>query len=172
MLKKIAVTGPECSGKTTLCKALSSHYQCFWVPEMARIILEKDGISYNARKVEDMARMQLKEEQRMEKSALNSGHEWLFCDTDLLVYQVWMEVRFGFCPDWIMEEIGKADYAHRLLLRPDLPWEDDGLRENALNRDELFERYRIILLESSNKWSIIEGEKRLEEAKCMLNKIH
>jgi nicotinamide riboside kinase len=117
-VKKIAITGPECSGKTTLCRALASHFNCLWVPEMARIVLEKDGPVYDAKKVEAMARMQLDEEKRLEKAAGEAGNEWLFCDTNLLVYQVWTEVKFGHCPEWILEEINRAEYYIQFLLRP------------------------------------------------------
>lgn len=170
MLKKIAVTGPECSGKTTLCRALAEEFNCLWVPEIARTVLEKDGPVYDARKVEAMARMQLEEENRLEKAAREAGHQWLFCDTNLLVYQVWTEVKFGHCPEWILEEINRADYHIQFLLRPDLPWEDDPLRENAGQLEMLFLRYQQIIKEKTDKWCLIEGKNRLEEAISIIEK--
>ena len=169
-VKKIAITGPECSGKTTLCRALASHFNCLWVPEMARIVLEKDGPVYDAKKVEAMARMQLDEEKRLEKAAGEAGNEWLFCDTNLLVYQVWTEVKFGHCPEWILEEINRAEYYIQFLLRPDLPWEEDPLRENAGKLEKLFLRYERILSEISDNWCVIEGKNRLESAISIIDK--
>ena len=38
---KVVVFGPESTGKTTLAKALASHYQTEWVPEYAREYLQE-----------------------------------------------------------------------------------------------------------------------------------
>ena len=164
VLKRIALTGPESSGKTWLCEALAKRFGCFSVPEMARLVLEKDGGSYDEEKVEVMARMQAEEEERLAALADQAGHSFLFCDTNLLVYQVWMETRFGRCPSWIQHSVQQPAYHFQFLLRPDLPWEEDPLRENPLDRDRLFLRYHSLLAASGANWSIIEGQSRLEDA--------
>lgn len=171
MLKKIAITGPESCGKTTLCQQLAENFQCLWVPEMARIVLENEGPTYDAAKVEFMACMQLEEEQRLEKMAIEAGQEWLFCDTDFLVYQIWMEERFGFCPEWIRQQVLKAGYFHTLLLKPDTPWLHDPLRENPHNRDLLFERYKIALNAGNIAWTEISGTNRIADAIRILSQL-
>lgn len=170
-MKKISLTGPECSGKTTLCRELATHFHCLWVPEMARLIQEKEGPHYTAEKVEAMARLQLEEEQRLEQLSVKAGHPWLFCDTDLLVYQIWMEERFGFCPDWIRQQVSQAGYFHTLLLKPDIPWMHDPLRENPHNRDLLFERYKIALNAGSIAWTEISGTNRIADAIRILSQM-
>jgi nicotinamide riboside kinase len=35
----------------------------------------------------------------------------------------------------------KQKFNHYFLCKPDIPWEEDPLRENSENRDELFEIY-------------------------------
>lgn len=171
MLKKISITGPECSGKTTLCKALSAHFNCLWVPEMARIVLEKDGPDYDVKKVEELARLQLEEENRLEMLAREAGHHWLFCDTDMLVYKIWMEQRFGICPLWIKEKSANADYAMILLLKPDLPWEHDPLRQNPYDREYLYQLYENELLKSGKRSKTIAGANRLETALRLIDEI-
>ena len=44
---RIAITGPESSGKTTLCQALSEHFNIGYIPEFARAYLEKTEGEYN-----------------------------------------------------------------------------------------------------------------------------
>ena len=171
MLKKIAVTGPESCGKTTLCQQLSAHFNCLWVPEMARIILEKEGPFYDAAKVEFMACRQLEEEQRLEKIAIEAGHEWLFCDTDLLVYQIWMEQRFGFCPDWIRLQAQQANYSLWLLMQPDLQWEADPLRENPHKREYLYNLFENELVHNNLPWKRIGGSNRLATVIQMIGEI-
>jgi nicotinamide riboside kinase len=171
MLKKISITGPECSGKTTLCMALSAHFNCLWVPEMARIILEKDGPEYDEKKVEDLAKLQLEEENRLEAMARKAGHQWLFCDTDLIVYKIWMEQRFGKSPGWIGEKITSSDYALTFLLKPDLPWEYDPLRQNPHDRNFLYQLYENELLKSGIPWSSLGGVNRMKAALKLMDEI-
>ena len=40
-LKKIVILGPESTGKSTLCEALSKVYNTFWCEEYAREFLSK-----------------------------------------------------------------------------------------------------------------------------------
>ena len=44
--KKIVVTGPESTGKSTLCEQLAKKYNTTWVPEYAREYLLKLGRPY------------------------------------------------------------------------------------------------------------------------------
>ena len=44
---KIIVTGPESSGKTTLCKEISNQFNIPFTTEYAREYLEKKGVNYN-----------------------------------------------------------------------------------------------------------------------------
>ena len=38
---KIALYGPECTGKTTLAKQLAEHFNTVWIPEFARDYLQQ-----------------------------------------------------------------------------------------------------------------------------------
>ena len=39
-MKKVALIGPESTGKTTLCKQLAQHFKTEWVPEYASTYIE------------------------------------------------------------------------------------------------------------------------------------
>ena len=43
---KVIITGPECSGKTTLCDNLSKHFNAKKVDEYAREFLNKSNNNY------------------------------------------------------------------------------------------------------------------------------
>jgi nicotinamide riboside kinase len=45
-MKKIAVIGPESTGKSTLSEQLAVHYKTQWVPEYAREYLLQHGNKY------------------------------------------------------------------------------------------------------------------------------
>ena len=56
MIRRIAITGPESTGKSMLAQQLADHYHTLWVPEFARDYLtslnrpyEEDDILYIAR---------------------------------------------------------------------------------------------------------------------------
>ena len=56
---RIAVTGPESSGKTTLCTALEEHYQVPHIPEYARTYLEQTQGQYQCSDLDIIAQGQL-----------------------------------------------------------------------------------------------------------------
>lgn len=162
---RIAVTGPESTGKSSLVSQLAQHHGCPFVPEYAREYLTNLNRPYTADDVEIIARKQIEQEE-----AFSENSNIIFCDTDLLVCRIWMEVVFGACPDWLIAESRNQRYSHTLLMNIDLPWEPDPLREHPHLREELFNRYRTALIEDQRTFTIISGmnEERFENAKSAL----
>jgi len=168
MSKKILITGPECTGKTTLAQELSRFYGSTWVPEYARRYLMQIGREYEEHDLLVIARGQLREE----REAAASGASLLFLDTSLLVMKIWSEYKYGRCDPWIESSWQEASYDVILLLRPDIEWEYDPLRESPKYRDQLFEAYEKYLKESGKKYHVISGQgnKRLERAVKIVQK--
>lgn len=166
-IRKIAVTGPESSGKSDLCQELARHYQTVWVPEYARQYLESLERRYTYEDLEYIARQQTALEQEM----LPEAHRFLFCDTELINIRIWAEYRFGQCPEYVIQGIRDADYDLYLLCTPDIPWEPDPLRENRDDRDALFALFRQHLENGEKKYRIISGlgEKRVARAREILD---
>ena len=166
---RIAVTGPESTGKSSIVKQLSKHYGGSIVPEYAREHLSRLKRPYTALDVETIARKQIEL-----NDALPSNSKIIFYDTDILVCRIWMEVVFGACPDWLIEESRNQRYSHTLLMNIDLPWEPDPLREHPHLREEIFTRYRTALLEDQRPFTIISGmnKNRFENAKIAIDNLH
>lgn len=133
-IKRIALLGPESSGKTMLCKQLAAHFKTLWVPEFSREFMEKLNRPYNSDDILFTAKEQLK----VEEELLLKANEFLFIDTELIIAKVWCEDVFGFCPEWIYEKIEEKKYDLYLLTKHDLPWEQDPVRENPNRRDYFF----------------------------------
>ncbi len=169
MLKRIAITGPESTGKSKLAAWLAGHYQALWVPEYARQYLEKNGPDYTPEDIVAIARGQLANE----NAATENASRVLFCDTDLLVTKIWCEVVFGFCPEWIEKQFHAHRYDLYLLCYPDIPWEPDPLRENPNDRKELFGLYLKILEENNLPFRIIKelGLVRFKNARTFVEEI-
>lgn len=137
-VKRIAIVGPECTGKTTLAEALARHYQTAWVPEYARSYLDKLSRPYVQDDLIHIARGQLKWEDEYAMQA----KDILICDTNLLVIKIWSEFKYGSCPPEIIHQLHHRQYDLHLLTHPDVPWEDDPQREHPDKRELLFSIYK------------------------------
>src|ERR1044071_1234195 len=114
-LKKVAVLGAECTGKTTLARSLALRFQTVWVPENAREYVSTAPPDYKVEDIERMAKEQLDQEMRLGKSA----NHFIFVDTELITARVWCVDVFGKCPHWIDEGIKNHRYDLYLLTSND-----------------------------------------------------
>lgn len=153
MLKRIAITGPESTGKSWLAKALSEEFNEPWVPEYARTFLEQLNRPYEYEDIREIAMGQL----RIEEETVARAGQWLFCDTDFLVTRIWCLVKYGKSHPWIDEMADAHVYDHYLLCDVDLPWEADPLREHPHFRQQLFDMYRQELENRGVSFSIVSG---------------
>ncbi len=135
---KIAITGPESTGKSTLSAQLASHYQTVWVPEYARTYIGSLNRDYTLQDIEAIARGQL----QLEKQLQQEASTLLISDTDLLVLKIWSEHAFGQTPDFITQQLSVQDYNLYLLMGVDLPWEPDPQREHPHLRQYFYDWYK------------------------------
>jgi NadR type nicotinamide-nucleotide adenylyltransferase len=171
--KKIVVTGPESTGKSTLCEQLAKKYNTNWVPEYAREYLLKLGRPYTYDDLLIIARGQLEQEDRITAS---SKSPLVFIDTDMYVMKVWCEYVFGKCHSFILDEIVKRKYDVYLLCNTDLPWVADELREypDLESRERLYYMYKDLMVNQSTPWFDIKGdyEQRLSNAISFINVVN
>jgi NadR type nicotinamide-nucleotide adenylyltransferase len=168
--KKIVVTGPESTGKSTLCEQLATNYKTLWVPEYAREYLMRLGRPYTYEDLLTIAKGQLEQEDRIIAS---SNAPLVFIDTDMYVMKVWCEFVFGKCHSFILEEIVKRKYDAYLLCNTDLPWIADELREypDLESRELLYHMYKDLMINQSTPWIDISGDynERLRKAISFIN---
>lgn len=134
---KIAVIGPESTGKTELCKALASHYRCKWEPELAREFVENLDREYTFDDVVEIARLQIEQEKKHEQA----DDELVFFDTDLIITKVWLDYKYGTVPVFVQERLESRFIDFYLLTEPDLPWVYDPVREHGDDREFFFNWY-------------------------------
>jgi NadR type nicotinamide-nucleotide adenylyltransferase len=164
-LKKIVVTGPESTGKSTLCEQLAANYNTQWVPEYAREYLMNLRRPYTYDDLLIIARGQLQQEDRIVASLQTP---LVFIDTDMYVMKVWCEYVFGKCHSFILDEIVNRKYDLYLLCNTDLPWVADELREypDLESRERLYHMYKDLMINQTTPWFDISGnyEERLRKA--------
>jgi len=164
MQVKIAITGPESSGKTTLAKSLNNYYKnSIMVHEFAREYLKSIKRQYNYDDLLNIAKGQKKKEEK----ANRTNKKIIISDTNLQVIKIWSLDKFKKCDNWILRTEEK--YTHYLLCKPGIKWEADHLRENPLDRDRLFKLYLKDL--QGKPFTIISGNKqsRLSIGKKIIN---
>ncbi len=176
-MKKIVIIGPESTGKSSLCKQLSTHYQSSWVEEYARNYLLQNGTNYSLENLLEIAKGQITaEELSVEQASSNNNQpSTLFIDTDMYVMKVWSEFAFEKCHHWILNRIAERKYDLYLLCNIDLPWVKDELREypDLKTREILYHHYKDILINQNTSWVEISGSytERLEKAKTAIDKL-
>jgi len=153
---KIAITGPESTGKSQLAEELAGYYNTVFVREYARGYIDRLDRPYNREDILEIARGQIREEKVMDQQATRM----LFCDTELIVTKIWSEVKYGICDPWILKKIEENNYDLFLLCNIDLPWEEDPQREHPHMREKLFSLYLDELTERGLPFKVVSGTGR------------
>jgi NadR type nicotinamide-nucleotide adenylyltransferase len=156
---RIAITGPESSGKTTLSQALSEHFKVAFIPEFAREYLEKTNGKYEQLDLDKIA-------QRQFKSLVSSENNIVICDTDFSVLEIWSHYKYKKVSELINKLVSDKLFDLHILCSPDIPWEADVLRENPNSRDLLFELYKESLTQNNKHFIVVNGspKNRLEKS--------
>ncbi|MFM7015443.1 MAG: AAA family ATPase, partial [Bacteroidota bacterium] len=149
---KVAVIGPESSGKTTLCGMLKAHYDGHIVNEFAREYLN-DKLSYEEEDLLEIAKGQIV----LEEEGINSENNFVFCDTNFIVLKVWSDLKFNKCHSFIEEALVNRTYDLTLLLLPNIPWQYDPMRESPSVEERMiiFNAYKNLLEKLNHPYKII-----------------
>jgi len=171
---KIVLFGPESTGKTTLSAQLARHYNSIWVPEYARLYLQKKW--NNERKTCEpkdlipIAIGQLTHENKLAKKT----NSVLICDTDLLETKVYSEAYYiGTCDPVLEKYALENTYDLYFLTYIDTPWEADDLRDKPEEREAMFNAFRDTLIKYNRPYVLLKGDKkaRLETAVKHIDKM-
>ena len=143
MTRRIVLTGPECSGKTTLAVGLAGRLHAPWLPEASRRYAEEVRRELTVEDVEPIARRAM----LVEDAALATDPPLLLLDTDLVSTVLYARHYYGACPAWVEQAARDRRGELYLLCVPDLPWAADGVRDRPAQRWELFSLFERTLLE-------------------------
>jgi nicotinamide riboside kinase len=160
---RLAVTGPESTGKSWLSDALAKHFQGVLVPEYAREYLE----SLNREYTPDDVRIIGQRQHQMLIDACESKSGFVVADTELLVISIWLEHKYGITDPWVEANLQSQPVDLYLLCDIDLPWEEDPLREHPHQREVLFGKYRSRLEALDLNYALIQGSGDLRLASAL-----
>jgi NadR type nicotinamide-nucleotide adenylyltransferase len=160
--KKIAIVGPESTGKSTITQQLAAHYNTLWVPEYARYYCAALTEPCNLQDEINMFHGQV----ALEESILAVAKKNLiFCDTTFLTVKIWSDEVFGETPEIVLDALPKYHYDLYLLMDIDLPWQEDPLRDFPHKREHFMNIWRQELKALNATYKLIGGlENRLNNA--------
>lgn len=158
-MRKVVVTGAECSGKSTLSEDLAEHYGVLWVPEMARqYLVWIEAVVRCKRSLENCGASVT---DRRRTSSGKPGWRTIADLRDPPHHHLHLGRGNDRCSNpWVVQQTKSRPYDLWLLCRPDIPWVYDPQRENPHDRDRLFVVYEKMLKKLKKPYVIIEGGRR------------
>lgn len=147
---RIAITGPESSGKTKLTETLAESLNAIFFSEFALDYIDQLDRPYTQNDLDIICEGHLN--QFKESTA-----PLQLIDTDFIVLTVWSKVKFGTVSDTIKTAAASNYFDLHILCTPDIPWEFHPQREHPNMRDELFEMYQQELTASKKRFITVSG---------------
>ncbi|MBB5635621.1 NadR type nicotinamide-nucleotide adenylyltransferase [Pedobacter cryoconitis] len=162
MTKKIAIVGPESTGKSTLTKLLAKHYDTLWVAEYARYYCAALTAPCTMQDEINMFHGQI----ALEESILAiTEKDFIFCDTTFLTVKIWSDEMLGETPQMVLDALSERTYDLYILLDIDLPWQEDPLRDFPHMREHFMATWHKELKNLEANYIVVGGiENRLQNA--------
>lgn len=170
---RIALYGPESTGKTTLARQLADHFNTSWAPEFARDYLQKKwDDTKEICSADDMLPIAYGQV-NLENQALADSRRFLFADTNLMVTKVFSEQYYGFCDPSLEKAARKQRYDLFFLTDIDVPWQKDDLRDKPDSRTEMLSAFAKALDEHQKPYLLLSGdaETRFKKAIVILEEL-
>lgn len=180
-MQKVILVGPESSGKSVLAKKLADAFGNKHVPEYGREYVDEHIIGKRQLELKDLEYIAIGYITQAESIALDNAKnadnsKVLILDTDLIITQIWSEIYFKKVPAVVKSLQGHYIQTGDLylLMKPDIPWIDDGTREFPYLREWHYERIKKELDKRNLKYYIIDGDihtfdKRFDLAMTKIN---
>ena len=130
----VCLIGAECTGKTTLAKALAQQIDGLYVAEALRQFCDQHGRTPTQSEQAVLMDAQVVQEERAWVQARQHGKRFVFCDTAPLLTAVYSDHYFADRSLYARARALHQRYALTLLLAPDLPWVADGLQDRKSTR--------------------------------------
>ena len=155
-LRRVAIIGPESSGKSTLTARLAAHYGTRYVSEYGRTYLDAMGLEIHTDAILHIVRGHRAAEEAMARQC----HRLLFSDTESIITRLWSQILLGHVPEVVEEYVREERYDLYLVMAATEVWQADIQRfqlEASARRE--FEGKCVEVLESLGRpYVILDGD--------------
>ncbi len=124
-VRRVAVIGPESSGKSTLTKHLAARYNTKYAAEYARAYLDATNLEITSDAILAISRGHRASEDALAEQC-RSG--LLFCDTEALITKLWSRYLLGNVPPEVERHAADDRYALYLVTTATEEWAADPQR--------------------------------------------
>ena len=163
-MKRVVVTGAECTGKSTLTQALSAYYGEPSTIEYVREYVNRIGRQLKYEDLELIARGQI----AAEDAVLQKAKRFVLHDTNLLSSILYAKHYFSAETNWVNDAFKSREYTLYLLCLPDgIQWQaDPGQRESPSARIEFHGHFKESLERLGLPYAELTGKEdvRISEA--------
>jgi len=172
--KRIAVMGPESTGKSMLVQKLAHDLGTSYLSEYGREYTETVMKGPDLQ-VDDFFHIAETHNQRLIDMHLEVRRPWLIVDTEAITTKLFGQLYLkDYKDDRIDEIINHQWFDLYLLMDIDVPWIDDGTRDFPNDRQRHFDMIKGELDRLGKKYVVISGnyEERFEKAKAEIIKLN
>ncbi len=164
-MKRIVLTGAECTGKSTLAQALSCHYGEPWTTEFVRGYVDQLDRELIQADLEEIFCGQI----ATEDADWAKSQRFVIHDTNLLSSIIYANHYFETTFDWVNEALLERKYTLYLLCSPEgIPWEEDPGQRDGLNaREELHSVFKESLEKLKLPYFQLNGDRPLRLCKAI-----
>jgi HTH-type transcriptional repressor of NAD biosynthesis genes len=161
-VRRVAVVGPESTGKTTLAGRLADRYATVMVGEYARGLIDVCGGEVR----DDLFPMILRGQRASEDALARQANRVLICDSEAFTTRLYRQLYLGDDPAYLREAAERRSYDCYLLTSPDTPYVQDPQRRHPDRRVWFYERFAEWLSARGARYTILSGswENRFDAA--------
>ena len=158
-MKRIVLTGAECTGKSTLAQVLSGYYGEPWTAEFVRSYVEQLDRQLIQADLEEIFCGQI----AAEDAGQARSKRFVIHDTNLLSSIIYANHYFETTYDWANETLLERKYTLYLLCPPEgIEWEEDlGQRDGPSAREELHSTFKESLEKLKLPYVELNGDEGL-----------
>lgn len=157
--KRIAIMGPESTGKSTLTLQLAHELGTSYIPEYGREYVEK-YVQGTDLQVDDFFHIAEMHNDILLDKHLVVRRPWLIADTEAITTKLFGQMYIdGYTDPRIDAIIADQWFDLYLLMDIDIPWVDDGTRDFPNDRQRHFDMIKAELDRLGKNYVIINGNK-------------